>query len=428
MLLKKYSGIIIICILSTIPVIFWFQDSHVWDITTTEKNIGQLTAIVGTILFCVNFILSARVKFIEPLFHGLNRVYVIHEYIGIIAFFLLLFHPLFIAAWYLPNSVSQAFHVFIPDTPPKIFGITALVILIILLFITAYAKLPYHIWKTTHAFLGTALFFGSMHVFFVDSDISHNFLLRYYILFIICLSLIALLYRTVFGKYFVQRFEYKIIQTKVLANDVVEITMAPLDKKMIYHPGQFVFIDIDSTGITKEAHPFSLISSPLDEYLQIAAKPLGDFTKTLKQIKDNSHVRIEGPYGRFLFIEPKNYHQVWVAGGIGITPFISMAKTLPKNSGYRVTLFYTISTPEEASYLDLIQSLAQQNTSFTVIPYFTNEKGRLTANIISYTVHDFLLSDFFICGPLSMMKSMKEQLVALKVPMDNIHTEEFSIG
>jgi predicted ferric reductase len=105
-----------------------------------------------------------------------------------------------------------------------------------------------------------------------------------------------------------------------------------------------------------------------------------------------------------------------------------MAKSLPLNGGYRVTLFYTVGTHEEAAYLDLLLTLQAQNSSLTIVPFYTKEKGRLNAESVMTLTKNFTLSDFFICGPPPMMKSMKEQLLRANIAPAKIHTEEFSIS
>ena len=106
-----------------------------------------------------------------------------------------------------------------------------------------------------------------------------------------------------------------------------EISMVPEHKPIKYKSGQFVFVRFYNQRLTKESHTFSIASKSNDETLRIVVKKLGDYTSNMEELKVGDKVAVEGPYGRFNY---KNYSrdQVWIAGGIGITPFLGMVRDL----------------------------------------------------------------------------------------------------
>src|SRR6266480_2383704 len=143
------------------------------------RSIGQVLGLVGVVMFSLNFVLSTRLKSFEDFFGGMNRVYVAHHIFGGIALIILLFHPLFLAASYLPYSVKAAALYLLPGEDWSInFGIAALLLLISLLLITFFINLPYQIWQFTHKFLGLAFFIASIHGLYISSDIMNNFLMK----------------------------------------------------------------------------------------------------------------------------------------------------------------------------------------------------------------------------------------------------------
>ncbi len=99
--IKNNLGWVIFLALSLIPIVFWYLlkpiNARFISLTTSLTSLGQITALVGMTMFSLTLILSARLKFLENYFGGLNRVYVTHHIFGSIAFILLLFHPLILA-------------------------------------------------------------------------------------------------------------------------------------------------------------------------------------------------------------------------------------------------------------------------------------------------------------------------------------------
>jgi len=213
---------------------------------------------------------------------------------------------------------------------------------------------------------------------------------------------------------------------KDLGDNVVEIILTPKDTKMLFTPGQFVFINFKSSTVSDEVHPFSISSTDTDNNLIFTIKAEGDYTKTLPKLAVGETASIEGSFGRFSYKRATNKKQIWVAGGIGITPFLSMARNITDPS-FAVDLYYSVRTQDEAVYLSVFQQISQTNKNFRVFPFFTKTQGRLTAEVIAKASGDIVDADVFICGPPPMMRSLRIQLKKIGVLDINIHTEEFSM-
>jgi predicted ferric reductase len=252
---------------------------------------------------------------------------------------------------------------------------------------------------------------------------SRDPILRIYMLTFIGIGLSAYMFRTVLGRFFVRRYSYFVSNVKNLTQSIVEVELTPESgAAFTYLPGQFVFISFAQAGLT-ETHPFSLSSASHDR-LALTAKVLGDFTDKLTNVAVGSGAKIEGPFGRFSFFIHHNRKQIWVAGGIGITPFVSMSRIL--TPGFSVDLYYTISDKNEAVYFEELTHIAGQNPGFRVFLWPTHEKGRLTAQTVKET-STFSDQDIFICGPPQMMYSLKQQFRKLGISTRHIHTEEFQM-
>lgn len=420
----------IITMLTLIPLLLWMHilplSDRFADLATTEISIGQLTGIVGVVLFAISLIFSARIKLYDPLFGGINRAYIVHAQIGGIALLLLMVHPLIISLVLLP-SLRQVAAFFLPGGSWVMnLGIASLLLLMALLIVTYYTNIPYNVWKKTHQFLGLAFLLGAVHGFYVDSDISRTPILGAYIMVLTILGTISYIYRTILGKILVKRYPYLVSEVTTRSDNITQISFVPEHTKlMMFEPGQFVFISLRLPGVSSEAHPFSIASVPIPNGFLISIKSLGDYTGALATIPVGTRAYVEGPYGKFSLEKGKKSHMIWIAGGIGITPFLSMAASMP--AGCSADLYYCVATPEEAVYLPELEALAKEVIGLRVYPWYSKTQGRISASIIAKTSGTIAQRNFFLCGPQGLMHSLRQQLVAIGVKDRAINSEEFAM-
>jgi predicted ferric reductase len=137
--------------------------------------------------------------------------------------------------------------------------------------------------------------------------------------------------------------------------------------------------------------------------------------------------RLEGPYGEFSYLNMRNKRQVWVAGGIGITPFLSMARSLSPGEDYDIHLFHGVKTKNEAYFADELDAIAQRvpGFNFTAVP--EDERGFITVDDICGTA-DMTTTDVLICGPPAMVVALSSKLLERGVPAQRVHGERFGFG
>lgn len=448
--IKTHSGWLLITLFCAIPVLIFLSINPLSTFTDSWysffSNIGKLAGIIGFILYAINMLLSIRKAWLEDLFGGLNRVYIAHHITGGIALAVLMFHPLFLAMRYLQTQtlefVAQQLllrGIDLSATFPEVqeamtfnAGIIAFWGMVVLLVITFFVKLPYKLWLFTHRFLGVAFLFAGIHVLFIESDVNNNVWLFWYMAFWITVGLAAFTYRTLLGNIFVRRSPYKVDAIKVIAGNTIAVELTPMEKPIDFKPGQFVFVRFlwsGKEGITKEAHPFSIASAPAEDNLRLYMKALGDYTTSLKHLKPGTIAEIEGAFGRFSYTNFGDVPQIWIAGGIGVTPFLSMARSITPTSP-KIDMFYSVVKKEElVDQAALNEFLPQNYPDFTYHSFVSEEqKGFLTAQYIKEKVGSLEGKEIFICGPPPMMKAMRAQLRALGVPNRKIHTEEFAMS
>jgi predicted ferric reductase len=430
---KSQLGWIIVIALSVSPLLTWYFSLQPFSARFNNPfsfftSLGQMASLVGFAMFSINLVLSTRLSFFEDYFGGMNRVYIVHHILGGIAFILLMIHPLLLASAYLTYSASEAAAFLLPSEDwARNTGIITLSLMMSILILTFYRTIPYHIWKKLHELLGFVFFIGMLHAFYIPSDVSRNPIMATHMFFFTVIGLAAFVYRTLLGRFFVRRYRYAVLSVRTLQSRIREVVLKPEGKVITSKPGQFLFISIRNGGITTEVHPFSISSTKPDGTLILTIKGEGDYTNSLGNVAKGAYALIEGGFGQFTYTNVSNKKQIWIAGGIGITPFYSMAQSLAATPDYVVDLYYSVHDQTEGVYLTEIRSLLASTPNVRFFPWITTVQGRLTADKINELSGSLQEKDFFICGPLPMMQSMRFALRRQGVKNKQIHTEEFSL-
>ncbi|EFH8258739.1 iron reductase, partial [Escherichia coli] len=204
---------------------------------------------------------------------------------------------------------------------------------------------------------------------------------------------------------------------------ITEVTLE-LEHAIDYSPGQFAFLTF---AHSKESHPFTIASYTKEKNtLRFAIKNLGDYTSTLaSSIKIGQSAFVEGPWGKFDFTLPCS-HQVWIAGGIGITPFIAQLEYRKHHgaSSVPVDLWYCVSRSEDAWYVDKLTSLcAQARVTLHLLDAHKGE--RLQAHYLTDKIANKGDTHFWFCGPQSFAKALSKGLYENGIASQNFHYDRF---
>jgi ferredoxin-NADP reductase len=208
-----------------------------------------------------------------------------------------------------------------------------------------------------------------------------------------------------------------------------------------FKPGQFVDmtlldpLEMDSEGNTRT---FSIASAPHEETLMVATRMRDTaFKRVLRAMPLGTTVKIEGPFGNLILQNAAARAAVFLAGGIGITPFRSMLFHVAHATlSHRIFLFYSNRRPEDAPFLDELQALEGTNPNYTLIATMTEmetshrswhgETGLISKEILSRYLKDALSPIYYIAGPPGMVKGLQTMLTEIGVNDPDIRTEEFA--
>lgn len=424
---KTIRSIIILYAISLLPLIPWYFLSPIKDLQLNYENIthslGQMSALIGMTLFALTFVLSTRLRPIEKAIGGLDKVYHVHSMLGSSAFMLILAHPILLILKFIPTRVDLAAKYLLPGHGLSVdFGIIGIVGMIILLGITFYINMRYHYWKMSHKFLGLSFIFAILHIFLVRGTASRDNIFDGYYIYATIVSLIGLIsfiYSLNFKS--IKLYVYKVKSIDVKNKINYDIVLEPMKRPMRYKAGQFAFFRFHNKSLGKEFHPYS-IASPTDGELRIIIKSLGDYTEKIKNLNIGDMVSVEGPYGEFT-IKNKTDGMVWISAGIGITPFIGMAKdVVNKNHTGNTRLFYCAKEKDDLIMYDEMKIL-ENSGRFEIIPWCSDVSGRISLKDIG-PINDLKV---YICGPEGFKAGLIEQLHKEGISDDNIFHENFGL-
>lgn len=410
------------------PAIAWlygytFERDFFASVSTA---LAKITAFSGMAMFAWSLILSGRFKIFDSLFGGLDKMYGAHRLFGTLSMALLLIHPVALTLSNLPTRGMESLRLWLAfDSLAILLGMISLYGLIIFGAWSAVTKVQHETFVLVHKVLGLLFVLGAIHAFMAGSVLSSNPVLYWYMLVLSMIATAVFIHYSFLADVLHKSYAYKVESVTLLPGDVYDVRLKPKRRIVRFQPGQFVYIKFDRLAI-HGYHPFTIASGKHSSELQFMIKSFGDFTASLGQLKEGDSVAIKGPYGRF-FMEDRRYEKhIWIAGGIGITPFLSKARSLSHNKQCpQIDLLYATKTKNEAVVLKNLENMQHSIRSFHVTHLRENKFGIISLHDIKE--HFGTLEDraIFICGPPVMLAAYQKQAEQLGVE-SQLHYEEFS--
>jgi predicted ferric reductase len=216
---------------------------------------------------------------------------------------------------------------------------------------------------------------------------------------------------------------YTVKTVRRLNEEVLEIALTPRRRRVAFVPGQFVFVTFYGDGIPHEAHPFTICTVPKQKEMALTVKVAGDFTDLLyRQLHSGMSAKVEGPYGRFDY-RAGSRRQVWLAGGVGVVPFLSWARYMAHthDQDHQITFYYCVHSRSDAVHYQEFARLAAQLDNLNVKLVCSEEKRHLRVADIG-EVKD---QDVFMCGPKRFTSDLERQFRERGVPGERIYFEDF---
>ena len=280
----RYRGWMTVAVLCLAPVLPWTLAHPLTVRFATPasglKSLANLAALVGTAAFAVALILGSRLRVVERLFLGLDRMYRAHRSLGLVAVSLVILHAVLLVLSRALRSWGAAWTLFTPGAGWRVFvGVVALAGLVAGLALTLFVRMRHETFVRVQRSLGIVFLVASVHVFVVPGTKASSRPLTVYLALLTALALAAFARRSLLGRLLARRYRYRVQGVNRLAPDAVEIVLVPEGDGLRFQPGQFVFVRFVVLG--GEAHPFSITSVPAEAALRLVVKALGDYTGLL---------------------------------------------------------------------------------------------------------------------------------------------------
>ncbi|WP_299304537.1 ferric reductase-like transmembrane domain-containing protein [uncultured Litoreibacter sp.] len=392
-----------------------YQLSQLPNVADQTALFSQYLGLAALILMAWGQIWATRLPGVEALFGGMDRVYILHKWAGIVAMLAILVHDTIDAE--MDGLGRETALTELAET----LGEISLYALLILVVISVATFIPYHLWKWSHKAMGAFFAAGAFHFVFIMKPFAMSDPAGLYT-GVFCAAGIAAYLWTLLPETMRPSRGYTVSNLQK-TGDALAITMTPDAKGLRPTPGQFGVVSFTGAG-KPEPHPFSFSKIDADGALRVTVKALGDFTHGLRSsLEVGQSVRIQGPFGRFRL--PRKGPQVWVAGGIGITPFLAWAAALEADAA-PAHLFYCVRDREEAPHLAEIETLAAAKSNLTLHLMVSKEGKRLTPDHLAETVGpDISTMRLSFCGPVALRKALQTGLRRYGVTLRQFHYEEF---
>ena len=287
------------------------------------------------------------------------------------------------------------------------------------------ARATYEHWLTAHRLTGLFVASAVVHGAIVDPVLHHSTLLRVAFLVIGGIGLLAYVYRELFARYVVPIYDFRVAAVKRLNESTLEVGLDPMGGRLSFEAGQFVFLAFGGFAAWQR-HPFTVSSRPDQSRVTVTIKALGDYTQDLfEKLRPGNPAKVAGPFGGFDY-RSGGPVQVWIAGGIGVTPFISWIRAFDDGFDRDVTFYYSVAREEDAIYLDEIRAASIRHPSFRLRLLCTDTEGRLSGPRVMDSVREGAAPSVYMCGPPAMSTALAKDLHRLGLPDGAVRWEQFA--
>ncbi|QCB47951.1 ferric reductase [Hydrogenophaga sp. PAMC20947] len=404
----------------------------------------QYSGVIGVGVMSVVMVLALRPVWLEPWLGGLDKSYRLHKWLGISGLVASVFHWVVVNGphWLVnlgwmergkrpPQSDSTslgAVEQFLGDLrhPAESVGEWAFYAVVLLIALALIKRFPYRLFAKTHTLIAVAYLALAFH-----AVVLMNFSAWMQPLGIVMgllltsgvVSALLVLSRQA-GKW--RRAEGAIEAFHHFPDMKVLETMILLKNGWKGHKsGQFAFVTFDP----KEGpHPFTIASAwdASNPRIMFITKGLGDYTDFLPEhVQVGNTVAVEGPYGTFTF-DDSAQRQIWIGGGIGITPFIARMKQLARTPGAQaIDLFHSTTELAPDALAKLTADAAAANVTLHVM--IDHRDGRLTGDVLRQAVPNWAKASVWFCGPAGFGNALHNDLLAHGLPRHAFHQELFNM-
>jgi predicted ferric reductase len=403
-----------------------------------REELASALGFLALSMMAMQFVLTARFQWLAPPF-GTDLVYAFHRHVtaAILAFAVL--HPVvlfgkdvaamlpWLLPWNVPFSIGAG-----------VWSVWALLAVAITSWLRRALRIPYEGWRWFHGIVAAlAVLLGLWHALAMERLLSAPIVGWLWIVW--TLAWVGLLLRVRLSKPLSLRARpWTVREVRPERGDAVTLVLEPDGHAGFrFRSGQFAWLTYGASPLAAAEHPFSFSgSSQRAPRIELTVKAMGDFTRDLvARARPGDRAFVDGPFGTMsvdAFPDADGY--VFVAGGIGVAPFLSMLRTLA-DRGDRRPLLLVHGTGEwgRTPFRDDLAALSTRldlrvvNVLERPPPGWSGETGFVTEELLARHLPGDGRRAYFVCGPPPMMDAVERSLARLGVPLGDLHSERFDL-
>jgi 3-phenylpropionate/trans-cinnamate dioxygenase ferredoxin reductase subunit len=419
------------------PVVVRLATTEAEPVWRQLAHVTGLLALSGLVCAAV---LPSRVRSLTRAF-GIEDVIDVHRFVGVSAGVLVLVHLACILAM---NPAQVALLDPALNGPPAKAASVATAALLALVTLAAVRRrldMRYEVWRWTHVLLAvTVLVCTGLHVLWLNNMLQERSMQMIFVLLALAVSAV-LLYRWVWRTLLDPSTEFVVAEIRRESDSVTTVSLAARDGSQTewdFSPGQFAWLRL-RRSVTGEEHPFTIASSPyLPGRVEFTIREAGDFTRSIQLLRPGQPVWVDGPHGSFTSDSAACEGVVMIAGGVGITPMMSMVRAAAHRGDPRPHRLVVVarSSADLLFREELGQLRDQLDFEVTEVlrrphPGWAGHTGEINTGLLATVLGTggyHMRLDYFLCGPPGLVHDALEALEAFGVPAERIHTEQFDMA
>jgi predicted ferric reductase len=404
------------------------------------RELSSGLVMVGYVMTLVQFLLSGRLEWLTGRI-GIDRIMRFHQVLSSVILAIILVHPLlYVVPRFVLDPVDALAALRRMFTSQSLLsGVIAWWLMIALVPIAIFRdrlSIRYELWRFSHGLMALAIaVLGTHHTVSVGTYSADRWLAAFWIV-ATSLALLAMLHVYVLKPLLQRRAPYRVVSNRKVADRMWDLAVEPEHgSAMRFAAGQFVWLNLGHSPFSLTEHPFSISSAPVDRRrISFTIKESGDFTRHVGSIAIGTRAYLDGPYGNFTLAGREARGVVFIAGGVGLAPVMSIVRQLKaERYPHPLRLIYGNRVETQILYREEIDAF-KQALDFAV-HYVLSEPpsgwtgliGELTPGIVHKCLPETDSDDwcYFVCGPLPMMNSVERALMDRGISRARIVSERF---
>lgn len=397
---------------------------------------GVMLGVLALSLMSLQAAFSGRHRQVGPKL-GVDNMLQFHRRIGTIVLFLVFAHPL----WLISHNPAYLSYFDPRDETLRALSLNAMLLAIVVLVCGSLWRKKtgprYEYWRLLHGGLSVFLVCGGLGHALMVGHHTHQPLVAGALILLVGSAVGLLVESRLLRPRRLRKQPWEITRVTPERGDATTLTLAPCgDYAMHFTPGQFAWITVGDTPFSLQQHPFSIASSATrSDEIRMVIKNLGDFSARAQHLQPGTRAFLEGPYGSFALQQNNRSGVVLIAGGIGITPILSILHTF-RDQAADIPLWLIYASAKQSGISckteldELARALPLEITYVLSDPEegWEGETGYVDADLIARVVPpDDGLRTYFVCGPAPMMDVVERALKAHGATTTRMFSDRFNL-